>query len=179
MNGRSPKGTYLVADTGNPADGGRVSIAQRDQPEKFHDIFTYPRFAEVYFSPDERYLIIDNRNGSDSRECVVLSRSDKPPFFVNAHKIDEVCWKLFWSQHKISGKILYDHRSTYFCEWLDNSHFVVDLQGNHFFPDPGAKKWSLDGGWRCVYDAVRDKASTSRYTDSYNKAKAEFETDFK
>ena len=180
VDGRSPKRTYLINEYSGDADSSSrddtISIARRDHPKKFYDIYKYPRFADPYFSPDERYLIINDRNGSGWIECAVLIQINKPPFFVNSHKIDEECWKLFWSSHKSAKKILYDHRSTYFCEWLDPTHLVVGLQGNHSFPDPGALRWSLGGGWHCVYDVARDKAYTNKYTDSKN-TQCEFEID--
>ena len=67
---------------------------------------------------------------------------------------------------------MYDHRSTYLCEWQDSSHFVVGLQGDHQIADPGAARWHLDGGWHCTYDAAHGKALANKYTDSKN---SEFE----
>ena len=179
VGGRSPKRTYLIDDTGDSVSHdriNRISIARSDHPNRFYSIYTYPRFADLYFSPDERYPVINDRSGSGWIECALLTQIDKPPYLVNSHKIDEECWKLFWSLHKNAKKILYDHRSTYFCERLDASHIVVGLQGNHSFPDPGSQKWSLDGGWHCIYDVAHDKANTSKYADSKN-SQCEFKID--
>lgn len=175
--GRSPSKTYFIGDSRNPNDPNRdnqISIAHREHPNDYYDIYTYPRFVGLYFSPDERYLVIDDRCGSGAVECVVLRQISKPPFFVKPRNIGEVCWELFWSLHGKPRRVKYDHQKTYFCEWLDTAHFVVGLQGDHFFPDPGTQKWGLDGGWHCVYDIVRNKAYTSEYTDSKNE-KCEFE----
>lgn len=167
-DGRSPLGTYLVEnirDRDNPTD---ISIAHRDNPSAFRRIYTYPRYADLYFAADEKYLVIDDRCGSGASECIILKQIAKPPFYVKPRKIDDACWKLFWSLHGKPKRVSYDHQRTYFCEWLDSTHFVVGLQGDHFFPDPGTQKWALGGGWHCVYDIARDKAYTSEYTDSKN-----------
>lgn len=144
-------------------------MARQDHADVDYRIYSYPRFADVYFSPDEKDLVIDDHNGSGTTGCVVLSRIDKPPYYVKARNIDGICWKLFWSLRPKLKKLLYDHSKTYFCEWLDSAHFVVGLQGDHLFPDPGSQKWSLEAGWHCVYDAASGNASTSRYTDAKNK----------
>jgi hypothetical protein len=164
----SPSGMFLIANDRNqenPRTENHISVARRDQPAKSYRIYTYPRLVDLYFSPDERYLVIDDHNGSGSNECAVLMRIDKPPYYVKPVKVDERAWKLFWSRHHRPRKITYGHRKTYFCEWLDSSRFVVGLQGNSDFDAP---KWYLDGGWHCIYDAARRNVATDKYTDSKN-----------
>jgi hypothetical protein len=166
--GESPSGTYLIQDSRDPLNPGAqnyISLARRNHPKAFYKIYTYPRLFDLYFSPDERYLVIDDHSGSGSNECAVLTRIDKPPYYSNADKTDEKCWKLFWSLHRKPGKLSYDHRSTYFCEWLDASHLVIGLQGDQSFDRP---KWALSGGWHCIYDAARNRAYTDKYTASKN-----------
>ena len=165
----SPSGTFLISDDRNrdsPSTENHLSIARRDQPRKFYRVYTYPRLVDLYFSPDERYLVVDDHNGSGETACVVLTRIEKPPYFVSAASVDEGAWKLFWSQHRQPRKITYGHRQTYFCAWLDASRFVVGLQGNSGFDGP---KWFLDGGWHCLYDAARRKTGTNKYVASMNK----------
>ena len=168
--GRSPKGTYLI-DTSRDPDKreNSISIARQDHSRDFFPIYSYPRLSDLYFSPDEKRLVINDHSGSGSTECIVLTQIKKPPYFAKPQKIDETCWKLFWSLHRKPNRILYDHRSAYFCQWLDASRIIVGLGGDHFFPDPGAQKWSLGEGWHCIYDLARDKAYTSKFTDSKNK----------
>ena len=89
---RSPSGVFLIADDrdhDNPEKENHISMARRDQPTKFYRIYTYPRLVDLYFSPDERYLVVDDHNGSGSNECVMLTRIEKPPYFVKPSKIDE------------------------------------------------------------------------------------------
>ena len=165
---RSPSGEFLIADDRNQENPGTVnhiSVAHRGQPTKFYRIYTYPRRADLYFSPDERYLVVDDHNGSGSNECIVLTRIAKPPYFVKPSKVDERAWKLFWSLHRRPRRITYSHRKTYFCEWLDSSRFVIGLQGDG---DMDAPRWYLDGGWHCVYDAARHRVYTDSYTASKN-----------
>jgi hypothetical protein len=167
---RSPSGVFLIAndrDQENPGTENHISIARRDHPTSFYRIYTYPRLVDLYFSPNEKYLVIDDHNGSGSNECVVLTRIDRPPYYANAQKVDKKCWDLFWSQNRKPSGLSYTHQQTYFCEWLDASRIVVGLQGDQFSEQP---KWSLSGGWHCVYDASQRKAYTSEYSASKNKA---------
>lgn len=125
---RSPSGMFLIADDRDQEDPERdnhISIARRDQPTKFYRVYTYPRLIDLYFSPDEHYLVIDDHNGSGSNERAVLTRIEKPPYYVKPFKVDDRAWKLFWSQHRRPKTITYGHCKTYFCEWLDLSRFVV------------------------------------------------------
>ncbi len=166
----SPSGTYLIEDDRdslNPTmEDHHISIARRDHPKKFYQVYTFPRLYDLYFSPDEDYLVIDDHNGSGSNECVVLTRIDRPPYYAKPQKIDQKCWDLFWAQHKKPIGLTYTHARTYFCEWLDSSRFVVGLQGDQFSDPP---KWSLSGGWHCIYDIRTGTAYTNEYTDSKNK----------
>ena len=166
---RSPSGEFLIADDrdqDNPGTENHISIAHRDQPTKFYRIYTYPRLADLYFSPDERYLVVDDHNGSGSNQCAVLTRIQKPPYYVKPVTVDERAWKLFWSLHRPPRKITYSHRKTYFCEWLDSSRFVVGLQGDGGIDAP---EWFLAGGWHCIYDASRRRVYTDSYTASKNR----------
>ena len=157
----SPLGTFLLRDSRQSSSDVAKHyklIAHREQPDKSYDLYAYPRYADLHFSPDEQYLVIDDQFGIGATRCMLLSRVAKPPFYlpVRSPEIDDRCWALFWSQHrKPSRPVRYTHRQTYFCEWLDNSHFFVGLQGNNQL-DTG--RWSLDGGWHCVYDALKSRA---------------------
>ena len=169
---RSPSGEFLIVnhhDPDNSEGENYISIARRDQPMKSYRIYTYPRLVDLYFSPGERYLVIDDHNGSGWNRVCGPHTHRQTAFFVKRIKVDERAWKLFWSQHRRPRKITYGHRQTYLCEWLDSSRFVLGLQGNSDFDAP---KWYLDGGWHCIYDAARSNVYTDKYTDSKN---AQFE----
>jgi len=165
----SPKGTYLILDSRAESPDEKqhhIFIARREHPTTLYRLYSYPRFADLYFSSNEKYLVITDRSGSNWTECVLLRHAEKPPFFAKPHVIDEDCWKLFWSLHKKpKAGITYDHRYTYLCAWLDASHFVVGLVGDKQI---GSGRFSLEGGWHCIYDARRLRAYTDRRTDSIN-----------
>jgi len=88
---RSPKGTYQIGKENAAQEDHELSIARRDRPNTFYRFYTYPRFAEVSFSPDESFLVITDHVGSGATECVLLQRIDKPSFFGKPQKIDEAC----------------------------------------------------------------------------------------
>jgi hypothetical protein len=170
-----PLGKFLLSDSRSEQPEAReheISLARRDQPDRFYRIYRYPRLADLYFSPDEQYLVIADRSGSGWTECALLRRIDKPPFFVPAKpaKVDDQCWALFWAQHhKPERNIQFTHRSTYLCEWLDGARFVVGLNGDN---QGDGRRWGLEGGWHCIYDVKRGRACTNEFTDSVNKSYA-------
>ena len=169
----SPHKTFLIwnSRSSQPDETEHhISIARRDQPDHFYRIYSYPRFADLYFSPDEQHIVIADRSGSGWTECALLRRIDKPPFFVPAKpaKIDDQCWRLFWAQHrKPERDVHYTHRSTYLCEWLRNSRFVVGLAGDNQLD---GRRWYLGGGWHCIYDVTRGKAYNDKFTGTLNKS---------
>ena len=176
--GHSSTGKFLLSNERTvfepPGKEGRFSITLREQPEKEYAIYTYPRFADIYFSPKDSYAVVDDHDGSGSNRCALLKSTPHPPYFIPAtpEYVDDACWKLFWAKHPVKGKIDYAHRRTYFCQWLDDTHFVAGLQGESI-NGKGLQDWSLSGGWHCLIDAATGEAATSEFTESLNK-----DTDF-
>lgn len=172
---RSSTGAFLIFEEQIRTDtetGGSFSVALKENPKRKFLIYSYGRYADLYFSPKDSWVVVDHHDGSGSNRCVVLKRIAKPPYFtaVKPETVDNACWDLFWAQHPHpKGTVTYTHQRTYFCQWLDDTRFIVGLQGENFFEKEGIGRWGLDGGWHCIYDAATGKASTDAYTDSLNK----------
>lgn len=172
---KSSTGAFFIYEERIRTDtevGGSFSVAPKENPKRKFLIFSYGRFADLYFSPKDSWAVVDHHDGPGSNRCVVLKRIAKPPYFtaVKPETVDNACWDLFWSQHPHpKGTVTYTHQRTYFCQWLDDTRFIVGLQGENFFEKEGIGRWGLDGGWHCIYDAATGKASTDAYTDSLNK----------
>ncbi len=173
----SSTGAFLINDSRDSrsddnATSNYLSIARRENPGREYRIYAYPRFADLYFSPHDAWAAVDDHCGSGSNQCALLKATAKPPFFVPATPslVDDACWDLFWSQHpRPKGKLIFTHRRTIFCQWLDDTRCVIGLSGESWNEKGAAQNWGIDGYWHCIYDAATCKATADAFTATLDK----------
>jgi hypothetical protein len=144
-------------------DTMQVWLASAADPTQRKLLFTHGRWAEVVFSPDAKWLFINNYDGSTETTILLFRQkawldyeyvddlsSDAWDFFSKKNKLKESKWE--------AGGLL-DHVYVEAVCWTDEHTVLLRLhgQGDHS---------NLDD-WLCLYDISTKKFSTD--LDQQNK----------
>ena len=118
-------------------------------------LFEHERIAEVLFSPDERWIAINDAPLSDLADVRLFRRvGDLKYQEIEKSQPGGKCWALLdrASRPAISGKL--DHRYVNAIRWSPDSRALLLKVQGHGSGDISVRDWL------CVFDVDREQAST-------------------
>jgi hypothetical protein len=140
------------------AGGEQIWLASIDDFGKRRLLFDTGRSADVMFSPDEVWLVINDRwgsNGSSAR----LYKKVAPLDYREELDLTGGAWDFLAQDEKVSPQ--YDHSYTEALRWIAKPAAIVLELSGHMDP-----KHHVDG-WLCIYYIDTKKFSTD--CDALNK----------
>jgi hypothetical protein len=163
----------------------RLVIARRNSKDQ-HVLYKPEKSIDWAFSPDERFLVINDLPGSGMSMLNIYERMGEPPFY---RKIDKKLFDSirdnFWGKHDypVTPKIQSFRGKTKIISyipncmaslWLDNTRVVVRFTGQEAVVDNKdeenvIQKFDIIPAWYCVYNAALQKVETSPITNEQNK----------
>jgi hypothetical protein len=137
----------------------QIWLVSTADPAKRHLLYTHHRQAEVVFSDDDTWLVINDHAGS-AGSSLLLYRRKAPPVYEQVADLTHAAWK-FFDEHNGLEANPFDHRYIDAVCWAggDPPTLLIRLSGHE--DDHSYTRWY------CLYD-VRAK-SFSTDLDSYNK----------
>ncbi len=121
-------------------------------------LFEHQRNAEVLFSPDEKWIAINDNRLSDESDVRLFRRSDGLRYQeIEKAEAEKKCWALFDRTSRRSMSDKFDHRYVNAIRWAPDSRAVL-LIGQGYLS--GEEKQFYADDWRCVFDVDRLEAST-------------------
>jgi hypothetical protein len=165
---RSPSGKIIVehslARGGNEADDHEIWLVSAEDQTKRQLLFRHHRNAEVVFSPDENWLIINNHAGSGF-SGVLLYRRKAVLDYAQVADLTEAAWKFFKERNGLAANP-FDHAYADALCWISGDPPVLLIGlGGHTSGPAGVLKGSK--GWYCLYDVLAKSFSTD--FDALNK----------
>lgn len=159
---RDPATSY----TENVPDNFReIWLGDAEKPEQRKLLYSYPRGADVLFSPNEKWLLVDDHLGSNISETYLyqhVSGLEYRKTDINLHK---ALWDFFFEQMKRQrdpkdGPLAEDYREMdhnyiHSLRWSPDSDAILFRLDCHNSGNP--RPWAE--GWLCVYD-LRNKKVT-------------------
>jgi hypothetical protein len=163
----------------------QIWLVSTADPAKRHLLYTHHRQAEVIFSDDDTWLVINDHAGS-AGSSLLLYRRKTPPVYEQVTDLTHAAWK-FFDEHnglKVPAKgksedvQRYDRENGLAANPFDHRYIdAVCWAGG----DPPTLLIRLSGHeddhsytrWYCLYD-VRAKSFTTDF-DSYNKKNTKLE----
>jgi len=167
----SPSGT-IVADHYFISSDEPREIFLRDTAGHSASILltTYNRNAGVLFSPDEKWLVVNDHAGSNISAIRVFRRTQGLHYKeVPDSPLDEEVWKLFHVRHVPDAELDLLHTYTVAMCWgVDSDSLLVEIRADAILlKDKSVVQF---GPWRCVYSieksAATDDPGTLRQLES-------------
>ncbi|MBF0459124.1 MAG: hypothetical protein HQK99_14635 [Nitrospirae bacterium] len=160
----SPEGNIIVRLLGgHPQDNsGDIWLFSAKNPSDRELLYSYERDASVLISPDEKWLVINDRSGTTDTDPLLYKR-------VKGLKYEEIenlymkAWELFEKTHKKykthvfkrykrNTILLYGHSYAEAVRWSSDSKSVlIEIYGHH---DETPERLEP---WYCIYDLTTGK----------------------
>ncbi|GEM_PF-3394927 len=121
-------------------------------------LFEHHRGAKILFSPDERWIVVNDNPTSDFADVRLFRRSEGLSYHeLNNAEAGKKCWALFdrISRRSISDK--FDHRYVQAIRWAPDSRAVLLVARGYL---SGEEQQFYTDDWRCIFDVDRLEAST-------------------
>jgi hypothetical protein len=141
----SPRADFFV---GQYVDGKAAGLPEhqlwiREKAGESYLLFRHFRVALAVVSPDENYLVINDRRSREEAGLFLYGR-ERDGRFVAAPRVnvEEMVWRRFyqdlhWDLKKFPG---FHHAYAWCPRWIDDSSFEIRLQG---YGDDGlVEKWA-------------------------------------
>lgn len=109
-------------------------------------LFEHGRHANVLFSPDEKWLVVNDYFGSDSAEPILFRRI-KGTRFSRVKEVDfgQLIWKAVSAAQGVRQTMDFDHRYSQADQWLGADTILLRAWGHH-----SGEYWLEP--WFCLYD---------------------------
>jgi hypothetical protein len=163
----SPRRDILVEHYFEREGTDQIWLVSTADPSKRRRLFTHQRHAEVVFSPDESWLVINDHFGSGGSR-LLLYRQRAPLDYEQVADLTDAAWKFFDQRNGLEAPNGFDHAYVDALRWTDD--------------DPPTLLLCLDGhsdsrnntsGWYCLYD-VRSRSFSTDF-DAHNKKNTKLE----
>jgi hypothetical protein len=128
-------------------------------------LYTYHRAADVLFSPNEKWLLVDDHVGSNSSETHLFEHVSGVEYRKSDLDPEEAVWRFFFEQMKLQrdpkkGPLAkdydeMDHFYIHSVRWSTDSDAILFSLDGHNSGDP--RPWAE--GWLCVYDLRNQKVT--------------------
>lgn len=147
----------------SPDETRQIWLVSASDPAKRQLLFTHARSAEVVFSPDEKWLFINNYDGS-TETTILLFRKKNGLDYEYVDDLTSDAWDFFSQKNKLkeskweAGGLL-DHLYVEVVCWIDSEMVLLRLNGH-------GDHSNLDD-WFCLYD-ISSKTFTTDF-EPHNK----------
>jgi hypothetical protein len=144
-------------------DTMQIWLVSASDPAKRKLLFAHERSAEVVFSPDEKWLFINNYDGS-TETTILLFRKKNGLDYEYVDDLTSDAWDFFSQKNKLkeskweAGGLL-DHLYVEVVCWIDSEMVLLRLNGH-------GDHSNLDD-WFCLYD-ISSKTFTTDF-EPHNK----------
>jgi hypothetical protein len=160
----SPRGDIIVRTIlygPNLSKPVSIWLIRRDRPQErellFEESVYMNRWPTVLMSPDERWLIINDRPFSNEHFIRLFKRKKRLRYEeVQPGRVNERVWIRAAKQYGMPSSRHYCHRYVWAVRWAENSEAVF-LQADGY---GGDFTHSLDG-WNCVLDVKTLRVTTA------------------
>lgn len=151
----SPKWTFSVEYYLNESNGCRqLWISDYHNPTNRASLYDYDRSATVCFSPNEKWLVVNDYSGSSEAAPVLFWRARGMSYTrVKDVDLDSIAWEAAARNQGFSASEVFDHRYSEVLCWLGESGKLLIHAWGYY----GGVR-SLDD-WFCIYDVTNRKVS--------------------
>ncbi len=166
-NDYSPQRDILVEHYFERNGTDQIWLVSTADPGKRHLLFTHERNAEVLFSSDEEWLVINNHILSNESR-LLLYRRKQPLEYEQVADLTETAWQFFDQSNGLKKSNGFDHSYVEALRWADD--------------DPPTLLLCLDGHmdsrnntseWYCLYDVQAKRLTTD--VNAHNKKNTKLE----
>jgi hypothetical protein len=164
---RSPSGKiiaehYLTSPPDKEPEDNPRQIFLKEPAGHSRSIFlaTYNRNAEVLFSPDEKWLVLDDHAGSNISAIRVFKHTQGLHYLEEStdSPLNKKVWELFRKRHFPNAKLDFLHTYTVALCWgRDSDSVVVEIHGDAILLKDNSVVGF--GPWRCVYSMSKSAAT--------------------
>ncbi|MEO5359405.1 MAG: hypothetical protein H7843_03030 [Nitrospirota bacterium] len=152
---RSLKGNIIVRHYGESLDDNSADIwlYSAKNPSKKLLLYSYERDADVLISPNEKWLVINYRYGSDVTDAILFKKA-KGLKYDEKKYLNTLAWRLFRKMHKQYEIPEFGHNYTEAVLWSSDSKSVmVEIYGHDDLSPKALEPWF------CIYDVTTGKMS--------------------
>ncbi|MEO5359404.1 MAG: hypothetical protein H7843_03025 [Nitrospirota bacterium] len=152
---RSPEGNIIVRHYGESIDDNSADIwlYSAKHPSKRAMLYSYDGDANVLFSHNEKWLVLNHRYGSDGTNAILFKKI-KGLKYEQITSLNDFVWDLFKKTHKQYKIPEFDHSYTYAVFWSSDSKSVMLRTYGHDDLSP-----TMLDPWFCIYDVTTGKMS--------------------
>jgi hypothetical protein len=150
----SPTRAFLVEHYFERGGTDQIWLVSTADPAKRRLLFTHERHAEIIFSPDEKYLVINNQCLSNEAR-VLLYRQKAGLEYELAADLTDAAWQFFAHENGLKDPPGFDHSYVSALQWLGEKSptILLSLDGH------------IDGrnhtsDWICLYEVATGKFDT-------------------
>lgn len=149
----------------------QIWLVSTTDPAKRHLLYTHHRQAEIIFSDDNAWLVINDHAGSAGSSSL-LYRRKTAPVYEQVADLTGPAWK-FFNQRNGLEQTPFDHAYANGVCWIseDPPTLLIRLSG-HVSGPSGILKGCR--GWYCLYEIRNQSFSTD--LDALNKTNTKLET---
>lgn len=151
---RSPLGDITVKHFSDEKEwtiNSEVWLYSTKNPAKKSLLYSYERDADVLFSHDEKWLVLNNGYGSDGTEAILFKKVNGLEY-KPLKLLTEMAWDLFRKTHKQYQIPQFGHSYAEAVLWSSDSKSVMIQIYGH---DDDSLK-ALEP-WYCIYDLTTGK----------------------
>ncbi len=150
----SPQSDILIEHYFERNGTDQIWLVSSANPSKRHLLFTHERHAEVLFSDDEKWLVINNHVLSNQSN-LLLYRQKEPLKYEQVEDLTKAAWQFFDEQNK-PGRHVFDHSYVDALQWANDEPptLLLYLQGH-------MDSHNHTGPWCCLYDVAAKKFSVN------------------
>ena len=166
-NDYSPQRDILVEHYFEREGTDQIWLVSSYDPAKRRLLFTQWRHAEVVFSSDERWLVINDHYASNLSR-LLLFRQRAPLDYEQVADLTDAAWDYFARRNGLKGPIGFDHAYVDAVRWAgdDPPTLLLSLKGH-------SDSRNNTDEWYCLCD-VQSKTFSTDF-DAHNKKKTKLE----
>lgn len=137
----------------------QIWLVDKKNPKNRFLLFEHSRSAEVLFSPNQSWLVINNFYVSNSSDVILYRKSDGLKYLeVKDIGIVEKNWSLCMKENKIKDSFAVGHLYAQALRWsADSGTIMVKMWGDGEDNDDN-RYYHLEA-WLCVFDIIKKEAS--------------------
>jgi hypothetical protein len=160
----SPEGDIRVEYLSPPEgeDMHQIWLVDTKNPKERRALYDYQRSATVQFSPDEKWLIVNDQVSSGMAEVTLFERKETLRYSQSDLDLNEALWAFFYKQidgksgikfGRAEGQYSLDHSYLSSELWSAGSDAILFSISGH----AGGQLWART--WYCVYDLTKKEVT--------------------
>jgi hypothetical protein len=139
-----------------------IWLVSKNNPKNRVLLYSHGRSADILFSPDEKWLVINNYLGSDASNILLYKKDQGELHYteINNADISHKAWTFYAKEYKLTKPLDFGHHYAETVLWsADSSAFIVSIWG-HADGFINGKLDSLDR-WLCIFDINTQEMSSN------------------